>query len=470
MSERSLRRPRDADVLIVGAGAAGLAAARTLHDAGVDILVIEARDRIGGRIFTEHVAGLGAPIELGAEFLHGDARAIRRIAAAHGLTATDIAGQRYLAKSGRLEPMKDVGKRLQGVMQRLDSARKHDRSFDDALEAYRGSLSKEDRAMAKSFVEGYDAADTSVVSERWLADSITGPRDMRIGRLLGGYSGLLDALADPMQARIRLGVIASTVRWRKGGVEVECRDHAGALLQPIAAKAIVVTVPIGVLQAAAGLPGSILFDPPLSAHERAIALCAMGPVIKLVLQFESAFWLEPRFGERLSQPNLDQLTFVQSNESIDFPVWWSPYPIQAPVLVGWRGGPSAAALSRRSSADLESAALTSLATVFATKPAALRERLVATFYHDWVNDPFSRGAYSYARVGGDGSAARLARPVEGTIWFAGETIGSAEETGTVNGAIESGTRAAAGILRGTARSVGKKSGASASRRGRRRQP
>src|SRR5215831_17496894 len=94
-----------ADVIIVGAGAAGLAAASALVSAGLDVLVLEARERIGGRILTEHVSGLETPIELGAEFIHGEASPIRQIATQHHLAMLDISGQHVIGGNGRLSTM-----------------------------------------------------------------------------------------------------------------------------------------------------------------------------------------------------------------------------------------------------------------------------------------------------------------------------------------------------------------------------
>jgi monoamine oxidase len=116
-------------------------------------------------------------------------------------------------------------------------------------------------------------------------------------------------------------------------------------------------------------------------------------------------------------------------------------------MVAWVGGPPATDLSRLPRKELERRAVLSLATILSMKPAAIQRELVATFHHDWINDPFSRGVYSYSRVGGARACETLSRPVRDTIWFAGEAADRLGRTGTVHGAIDSGWRAAAGILR-----------------------
>src|SRR5262245_18066220 len=147
------------DVVVVGAGAAGLAAASRLAAAGRDVTVIEARDRIGGRVFTEHVDGVAAPIELGAEFLHGPAEPARDIARQHGMAAVDIADHRFVATRTGIARRDDYAERLDRVLRRLDDHRATDRSFADMLRANRRSLSAVDRGIAKQYIEGYQAAD-----------------------------------------------------------------------------------------------------------------------------------------------------------------------------------------------------------------------------------------------------------------------------------------------------------------------
>lgn len=432
------------DVIVVGAGAAGLAAASRLVEAGFDVLVLEARDRIGGRILTERPHGLAAPIELGAEFIHGAAPQIHAIADEHGLGSVDVAEHRYMRSGSRLVAMRDLWPRLDRVMRRLDAERDPDRSFADAIAANR-SLTAADRALAEQFVEGFHAADPEIISERALADGGTpcgDIRETRLGRLLDGYGRLVDALADPVRARIRLGVVVSAIRWRRKHVEVDCREHAGAPLSSVSARAVVVTVPLGVLEAPTGSEGAITFDPPIASVSRAVGLATMGAVVKLILQFDHPFWLDERFAERLGVPGFDVTSFVQSREQLPFPTWWTSYPVRAPVLVAWVGGPRATELSRLPLADLEAHAVKSLATIFAMRPSGIRKRLAATFYHDWINDPFTRGVYSYSRVGGHRASVRLARPVHDTLWFAGEAADREGRTGTVHGAIASGWRAA----------------------------
>ncbi|HEU5480428.1 MAG TPA: FAD-dependent oxidoreductase [Candidatus Tumulicola sp.] len=160
------RRHRDADVIVIGAGAAGLAAANVLLDNGLDVLVLEARRRTGGRIETAALLPSGSPIELGAEFLHGVAAPIREIAREHDFRTIDISGQRFEHTTHGLRVARDYTARLDRVLGRLDAHRTPDRSFADAMRANRGSLRASDRSLATRYVEGFEAADATLIGER----------------------------------------------------------------------------------------------------------------------------------------------------------------------------------------------------------------------------------------------------------------------------------------------------------------
>lgn len=439
----------DTDVIVVGAGAAGLAAANVLTDGGAACVVLEARRRAGGRIRTEWADDCATPIELGAEFIHGFAAPIRELAKRYDLRALDISGERFESTGTRLSPARDGWARTDRVLRRLDPARDPDRSLADALRAWHGTLPAADLAQARQFVEGFDAADPNVVSERWLAHTgspVRDGRDSRVGRLVDGYGSLIDALVRRVRASVRLNCAVAAVNWKRGRVEVECRSGRGARRRRLTARAILITVPLGVLQAAPDAPGAIRFDPLVPALDRASGLGVMGPVVKVVLRFAEPFWLEPRFARERGVQALDRMTFLQSRRPSPFGVWWSAYPVRAPLLVAWAGGPKAAALAGQNPADLERCAVQSLAKVLAMTETRIRTHLVSSHYHDWSSDPFSRGAYSYASVGGYRMSARLARAVQQTIWYAGEAADRPASTGTVHGAIASGQRAAREIL------------------------
>jgi monoamine oxidase len=442
-----LREGRNAQVVIIGAGAAGLAAGRALRDAGIPFVILEARGRAGGRIYTGHPKGLVVPVELGAEFTHGEAEEVIELAAERRLRVVDIAGRRFRAGGGRLKVLDDFWERLDRVMRRLDEDRDPDRTFADAL-ARNKSIDSEDRLLALQYVQGFHAANPGIISERALAEggSPRGDvRERRIGRVVEGYSSIIDALGAGNWARIRLGAVVENIEWKCGAVRVRLTNG-----EIVRGRAVIVTVPVGVLAAPEGERGAITFDPPLPAKKSAVASMTMGAVMRIALRFDEPWWTTARFAATAGDERLDTMAFLHGTSDVAFPVWWTTYPVRSPLLVAWSGGPRSLALSGKPKSEVERLALRSLADLLPVTAGRLRKHLVSSHMHDWIADPFSRGAYSYARVGGDDASKRLARPVEGTLFFAGEAADPEGRNGTVHGAIATGQRAAELIRDGRA--------------------
>ncbi len=431
---------RQIDVVVIGAGAAGVAAARALDDAGVSVAVLEARERIGGRVFTYRDGETPVPIELGAEFIHGSAEDLNTLLDDGRLTSTDVAGQRYAAAGQRLRPLNDFWEQLDRVMRRLPKPPSKDRSFREFLDTRPGGRWLAGaRRLALQWVEGFHAADPRVASVHALADGGWPADDIeerRLGRVVDGYDRVIEWLATPVAARIRLGAVVTRVRWQPGKVEVHVQPPDRRSRFAIDARAAVIAVPLGVLKAGSGDVGAIEFVPPLAQKQRAMDRLAVGSVVRVVL----------RLRERVWAPEYDALSFLHSDDP-DFPTWWTSYPMRTPVIVGWRGGPGARHLSQRPSGELESRAVTSLARQFRISRQRLRSLVEGFWTHDWERDPFARGAYSYVTVGGSEAAAMLARPLRRTLFFAGEAVETEGGTGTVDGAISSGRRAAKQVMR-----------------------
>jgi len=131
----------------------------------------------------------------------------------------------------------------------------------------------------------------------------------------------------------------------------------------------------------------------------------------------------------------------------DFPVWWTSYPLSAPMLVAWCGGPRARELASLGDDQITDRAVTALARQFKLTHRAARQMVGSAWLHNWIADPYARGAYSYIVIGGNGSPAKLARPLRSTLFFAGEATDAEGRTGTVHGAIATGHRAAKQVLR-----------------------
>lgn len=446
--------PESVDVVIIGAGVAGLAAAHDLEARGLRVAVLEARDRIGGRILTVRDARLPIPVELGAEFVHGSAEEVVRLARDARLVLCDIHGERWHADRGRLTPLDedDFWRHLGRVMGRLNAARTPDRSFREFLDTKPGGRSlAADRALALEFVQGFHAADASRISERALADG-GAPEDddeQRQGRVLDGYDRVPAALCAGIEGRVRLSHVVHRVDWEPGRVEVGFRTaHRGAAANrdgTIAARAAVITVPLGVLQQPPG-ESAITFSPDVERVRHAATRLAMGTVVRVVILFREAFWEARTLRRKTGNRSLAEMSFLQSTDE-DVPVWWTASPVRAPLLVGWAGGPKAARLARAGPTEIEDRALAAIARQLGVRRQRVASLVEYCWHHDWEHDPYTRGAYSYARVGGSRAARQLARPVDDTLFFAGEAADGGGRTGTVHGAIATGYRAAAGVSR-----------------------
>jgi monoamine oxidase len=439
------------DVAIVGAGAAGLAAARELASAGLTVQILEARDRIGGRILTVHDPALSIPIELGAEFAHGSATATHQLAHEARATLCDIEGERWQSDRHRLTPLEDFWEKLDRVMRRLDDDREPDRSFAEFLaEKPGGRALAAERKLAEQWVRGFHAADPALASERALAQGGSPEGDeeeQRQARVLEGYERIPTHLAHCFGRPVHLSTIVTRIEWAPGDVTLAMHSSDGSPLPPLRARAVIITVPLGVLQAEPGTAGAIAFSPPLES-KRTLALggMAMGHVIRVAVVLDEPFWITKPPHALPRGRTLHRLAFVHSVDGA-IPVCWTAYPTDAPLIVAWFGGPEAAALARESREAIEARTLRGIAQRFHISTRRLEQRVRACHMHDWSGDPFSRGAYSYVTVGGVGAARVLARPLAGTIFFAGEAADAEGRNGTVEGAIESGRRTAKAVLR-----------------------
>ena len=427
----------ESDVIVIGAGAAGLMAAAELIEAGRSVTVLEARDRIGGRIWTRREPGVAVPIELGAEFIHGHAPITQSLLERAGTAVIEAAGTHFTLAHGSLEPRDALFPQIQQAIQRSDALERRDMSFDEFLDRHLASvLTPAQRQYARMMAEGFDAADTSrALAAEWTGDTIgTGPQ----ARPREGYEALLAALVARVagdRLRLQLQSTVQSLRWSRGSVEV-AGEFCGAPFACRAARALI-TLPLGVLQQPSTAPGAVRFTPALTAKRAPLEGLSSGPVIKLQLLFASAFW------ETLHDGRYRDAGFFHAPEA-EFPTFWTAAPARAPLLVAWAGGPRAQRLAAGAAAgDIVHKALASLELLFG-KELDIAAELRAWYYHDWQQDPFARGAYSYLTVGAHDARAALAQPLDDTLFFAGEA--TEEEGGTVAGALQSGTRAAHEVL------------------------
>ena len=427
------------DVVVIGAGAAGLAAARALSERGASVTILEARDRIGGRVLTVRDRRCSVPIELGPEFLHGDAPELRELAHEASLAVTDIAGERWRATHGRLTPDDDYWPRLNRILSHADPRRTPDRPISELFaEQPGGKRFAEDRALARAFVGGFHAAELDRMSERAIASGGNpgeDPHEQRMGRFVDGYHRAMEALGAPVLRKVRLGHLVNRIEWKRHSVKVSAR--VGGRTMSVAARAAIVTIPVSLLHPDARGRGTIAFDPDVPAIRQASTGVAMGQVVRIAVLLDRP--LAQLVSER-RQLRMQRAAFILGT-GVDVSVWWTSYPLESNLLIGWAGGSDAIALAD-AGRTLPGIAIRSLADSLGIEPTRLKRHVQGTFHHDWIADRLTRGAYSYSLVGGADAAKALARPISGTLFFAGEATDEEGRTATVHGAVGSGRRAA----------------------------
>lgn len=443
--------PFDADVVVVGAGAAGLVAARELVRGGLSVIVLEARERIGGRIFTR-LHGSGLPIELGAEFVHGKPAEIFSLEADARLELLELDDSHCLRDASGLHDMKDFWDELGVILRKVSANRLPDRPFTDFLD--RATHDPRLRELALAYVEGFNAADAREISERSLAvaeRAFERNEGSRLFRPLAGYGRLCDFLALGLDIRLRCEV--HSIDWSEGACEVRALAGMGAMSSVksaptafgnwapgceqvvVRARHAVLTLPLGILKASLLEGYPVSFSPPLMAKGHAVTMLRSGAAVKVILRFREPFW-----------ENTAALGFVHSRGA-ELPTWWGTSPLHSSVLTGWAGGPAAESFAGRSPDEVFERALKSLEQIFGIKSTMLESLIEGFDMHDWQVDSHARGAYSYIVAGGMRAQRELAAPVGGTLYFAGEATHVDGLTGTVDGAIATGYRAAHELMR-----------------------
>lgn len=410
------------DVLVVGAGAAGLACARRLVEAGRTVQVLEARNRTGGRIHTD--TGLtGYPLELGAEFIHGENAATHSLVRQAGLSVTPVdrlrAGLRWGTPALHLEALatetRDTILKLKAAYSRLGTRPENapDQSLADYLTAQgfdAGALGMADVLLAQTCCARLDSLSCADLAREMRADH-AGPLEYRITE---GYGALLNWMGNGLP--ITLGAAVQRVTWGTTGVTAE--TSAGRF----EAKHAVITLPVAVLAA-----GAVEFDPPLPASKRdALRAFCTEPATKLLYVFSERRW-DP------------ELTFM-AHEGVASR-WWTPNYRRSgpPVLAAYLTAEHARLVDALDEADALALGLRQAGELLGDP--VLSEHVTLAKRVSWASDPLARGGYAHVTPGGADARPALAAPVEEVLFFAGEATAWDSNPQTVHGAIESGWRA-----------------------------
>ncbi len=424
------------DVAVIGAGMAGLTAARLLAEAGKSVILLEARDRVGGRMLTARSAQ-GSTIELGAEFVHGSPKPTLELAREAGVRLTPLADRHFEKHGATFRERPNPWQPFATVLSRVKPG-EPDSSAQAFLERHAIDASTAERF--RQLVEGFEAAPLAEVGIQSLSeDSDTLAEDDSQFRIAGGYSQLVTHARERALSagvEIRLNAAVARVQWQPGGpVRLGFETDRAEL----AARCCVVCVPLGVLQASTEDLG-LSFEPPVSTWETPLSRLAMGHACRVVLEFSG----------RLALEGVPNDAFIHNPTSL-FETFWVQHTASHSLWTAWAGGPKALELARESRTQKQRLALGALATLFDLPEATLEQTLCSTHQHDFSNDPRARGAYSFCRPGGAKASQALSVPIAGTLFLAGEATDH-EYPGTVAGAIASAQRATEQALKSLNRS------------------
>lgn len=421
-------RAQTRTILVIGAGAAGLAAAQFLRNQRQNVIVLEARDRIGGRVHTDYDFA-PFPVELGAEYIHGENVSTFDLARRQGLNllpAFDNERNAYVFLNGELiaAPRWFLIPRINLIDEGFfplaevrQGSGAGDINLADLLQS-RGIILDEalyrlvDNAIQAEFAASLNEQGAFGLLE--LEDDSGGDH-----RIAEGYIQLFETFARGLD--IRLNTVVDSIQWSAGGVRVTTRDG-----EQFDADRAIITVPLAVLQAR-----DIRFDPPLPDEKwAAIDGLGSGAVGKVLLRFDEPFWAD----------NLELLY-----TDLPMQLGWTPGfgRDETAVFTAYFGGANGDNFSQMGHDGAVMGVLADLERVFGV--SNLSARLQDGRFADWVGDPFSQMGYSYTPVGSVGLREVLAAPLENVLFWGGEAT-NRERPGLVHGAFDSGVRAARELL------------------------
>lgn len=419
-------------ILIIGAGAAGLMAGRILSEQGYRVTFLEARDRIGGRIHTLHSGAFSRPVELGAEFVHGNLPLTLSLLQEANIPYTKIEGELWHYEDGRFHQDDRFTEHWSLLMDKLQALEADcsilaflEREFgDDQYAKMRTSVIR--------FASGYDAADPADVSACSLRDEWSEePAGDDQYRVAGGYGRLMHYLQEQCirhGAAFHLLTTVTALEWSAGRINAIATDGT-----TYTADKVIVTLPPSLLQLE-----TIRFTPAIPAYRTAATHIGCGHVIKFILQFREDFWKTTNVARQ------DQLHMLLSDEEI--PTWWTQGPAADTLLTGWVGGPAAFRMSGLGKEALLAKALDTLSHILGEPVATLRQHLEDYVIADWTAAPFTRCAYAYEKVETKAARAVLKTPVDHTIFFAGEALYEGAAKDTVEAALCSGKDVAGQLI------------------------
>ena len=419
-------------IIVIGAGAAGLMTAYELSKHNKKVILLEASERLGGRIYTYTNNTFSEPIELGAEFIHGNLPLTLNLLKQAGIKHYPVKGKMFHIEKGKFKKGQDNSTHWAELIKRMKEL-KHDIPLSDFLQQLFSDDKYESlRESVKHFAEGFDLADISKVSTCSLYKEWSEENDEQY-RIEGGYHQLISFLESECKKNgciIYNNCCVKKINWSKNEVNIitMCSRY-------FKSNKVVITVPLSVLQVDKNDISYIEFTPAIDNYLEASKNIGFGTVIKILLEFNEAFW----------QQEKKNIGFLFTGEKI--PTWWTQLPKNNCVLTGWMAGAKAFEFKDASDEDILESALNSLSAAFAESTSVLKNKLSAYKIINWTNVQNIYGGYSYETLQSTNAKKLLTQPLEQTIFFAGEALDYGVMVGTVEAALESGKQAALKIIK-----------------------
>jgi monoamine oxidase len=419
-------------VVVIGAGLSGLAAAQELRKQGYEVVVAEARERIGGRIWTSS-KWTDMPLDFGATWIHGtqgnpltdlaDQINAKRLTTSYDRAATYNTSGQPLSKAEEIR-LKNFRKKVFGELKKAQNE-DIDVSIRQVIEPLSRQFDKSSESshfinfILSSEIEQEYSGSTEKLSTQWYdsAKEFDGNDDL----FVQGFRVIPELLAQGL--RIELGQVVKEIQWHQSPIRVMTQKTE------LLADHVIVTLPLGVLQA-----GKVRFTPELPQNKQtAIAKLGMGVLNKCYLRFPDAFWSN----------DVDWLEYISANHG-EWTEWVSfKRAANMPILLGFNAADRGRSIEAWSDEQIVASAMQPLRTIYgASIPEPIDYQITR-----WATDPFSLGSYSYNPVGAVPKMRQeLASPVGKSLFFAGEASNK-DYFGTAHGAYLSGLRAAKEILK-----------------------
>jgi monoamine oxidase len=417
MPEKSL------DIGIAGAGISGLIAGLQLQKAGHRVIIFESRLRTGGRIQSITIGSY--TVECGPEFIHGNLKETIELLNEYKIPYVPVNGKMYNVREAHFTEEYEMAPGWERMLAKMKSIQRDMPLQEFLFENFPGNTFQELRDAAVRFAEGFDLADTRTASVQALIREWEHDETEQY-RIPSGYGTLVNAIVTDFTncgGKILLDHAVKKVDWNAEKPEVILGNGTLCMVDKL-----IVSVPVGLLQKKSA--ESIEFSPPLSEKENAWNHIGFGSVVKIVMIWSHAFW----------EQKIPAALFIFSDNF--FPTWWTQHPMDIPILTGWLGGPSADFFAGHPENFFLEKAMEGLSSIFSVPMEKLKGYLKEFKVFNWTNEAWSRGAYSYSRVGFQNHLEICRQPVQGKIFFAGEACYEGAYPGTVEAAVVTGLETA----------------------------